>query len=142
MFNISLQTLILYEVFFILVVICVILLLVLIKQKKVIRELQEQFIALRKRMHHILSEIDYADIDNSANPKHGDQVGTYLHNTAQYALERFKKFVPDGIPSLNPSHDFGAKVAALRYLYIMAEAENRSKQNAPENWLLLEKKLI
>lgn len=141
MFNISLQTLILYEVIFVLVVICVILLLVLIKQKKVIRELQEQFIALRKRMHHILSKIDYADTDNSANPKHGDQVGTYLHNTAQYALERFKKFVPDGIPSLNPSHDFGAKVAALRYLYIMAEAENRSKQNAPENWLLLEKKL-
>lgn len=141
MFSASLQFIILFEVIFLLIVVCVTLLAILIKQKKVLRELQDQFEALRKRMRNILSQSDYADSGGLSNPKQGDPVGTYLHNTAQYALERFKKFVPDGIPSLTAKQDFGAKVAALRYIYIMAEAENRAKQNAPENWLLLEKKL-
>lgn len=140
MFDINLQTIIYYEIIFILVVLCAFMLLVLIKQKKIIQELREQFKALRKRVHHLLNEANHIATDVSTQ-KHGDPVDLYLHSVSQYALERFKKFVPDGIPSLNPASDFGAKVAALRYLYVMAEAENRAKQNAPENWLLLEKKL-
>lgn len=133
--------LILGEVIFLLLVCCTVLIFITIRLKKERDTLQEEYKELRKRTRHILNELNFAD--NNAIPEklHGDTVGIFLHSIAQYSVERFKKIVPGGMPTLSPDAPFSAKIAALRYLVAMAEAENRTKQNSPENWLVLEKKL-
>lgn len=134
-------TFILGEVIFILIVCCTFLTLITLKLKKERDTLEEEYKELRKRTRHILNELTFADNNTLPEKLHGDTVGIFLHSIAQYSIERFKKIVPGGIPSLSPEAPFSAKIAALRYLVAIAEAENRTKQNSPENWLVLEKKL-
>ena len=133
--------LILGEVIFLLLVCCTFLIFITIRLKKERDTLEEEYKELRKRTRHILSELNFADNNTIPEKLHGDTVGIFLHSIAQYSIERFKKIVPGGIPTLSPDTPFSAKIAALRYLVAMAEAENRTKQNSPENWLVLEKKL-
>lgn len=137
----NILVLVLGEVIFILLILCIFLLLITIKQRKNLHTLNEQYKELRKRTRHVMNEIEYGEINALPEPVRNDPVGIFLHSTSQYSIERYKKFMPAGIPSLSAESPYGAKVAALRYLYLMAEAENRAKQNSPENWLLLEKKL-
>jgi hypothetical protein len=134
-------TFILGEVIFILLVVCTFLALIAFKLKKERDELAEEYRELRKRTRHILNELSFSDSNGIPEKLHGDTVGIFLHSISQYSIERFKRFVPGGIPSLSPDAPFGAKVAALRYLIATAEAENRAKQNSPENWLVLEKRM-
>ncbi|WP_331346877.1 hypothetical protein [Cellvibrio sp. UBA7661] len=132
---------ILGEIIFILLVACIFLTFIAIKFKKRHDEIELEYKELRKRTRHILNELNFADQNFIPEKLHGDTVGIFLHSITQYSIERFKKFVPGGIPSLSADTPFGAKIAALRYLVASAEAENRTKQNSPENWLVLEKRL-
>jgi hypothetical protein len=134
-------TFILGEVIFLLFVCCTFFALITLKLKKERDTLSMEYKELRKRTRHILNELNFADNSGIPEKLHGDTVGIFLHSIAQYSIDRFKKFIPGGIPNLSPDAPFGAKVAALRYLLAMAEAENRTKQNSPENWLVLEKKM-
>ena len=134
-------TFILGEVIFLLLVCCLFLTFITLKLKKARDTLSMEYRELRKRTRHILNELSFADNNGIPEKLHGDTVGIFLHSIAQYSIDRFKKFVPGGIPSLSPDTPFEAKVASLRYLVAMAEAENRTKQNSPENWLVLEKKM-
>lgn len=111
------------------------------KLKKEHSRLENEYKELRKRTRHILNELNFTDSNELPEKLHGDTVGIFLHSLIQYSTERFKKFVPGGIPHLTPDVPFSAKIAALRYLCVMAEIENRDKQNNHENWLFLEKKL-
>ncbi len=140
MVEINTLSFILGEIIFVLVVLSTVLCLVSWKLKKALNEMQHQYKELRKRTRHILSELNFADNNDIPESLHGDTVGIFLHSIAQYSLDRFKKFAPGGVPVLSADLPFSAKVAALRYLYAMTEAENRIKQNTPENWQLLEKK--
>lgn len=132
---------ILGEVIFVLFVCCIFLALITLKLKKERDALAMEYKELRKRTRHILNELSFTDNNNIPEKLHGDTVGIFLHSIAQYSIDRFKKFIPGGIPSLSPDAPFGAKIAALRYLIAIAEAENRTKQNGPENWIVLEKKM-
>lgn len=132
---------ILGEVIFLLLVCCVFLTLITLKLKKERDALDYEYKELRKRTRHLLNELSFVDNNGIPETLHGDTVGIFLHSIAQYSIERFKKIVPGGIPTLSPDVPFSAKIAALRYLVAIAEAENRTKQNSPENWLVLEKKM-
>lgn len=134
-------TLIFAEVIFVLLVSCIFLTLITLKLKRERDALTMEYKELRKRTRHIINELNFSDDNDIPEKLHGDTVGIFLHSIAQYSIDRFKKFIPGGIPSLAPDAPFGAKVAALRYLMAIAEAENRTKQNSPENWLVLEKKM-
>lgn len=134
-------TLIFSEIIFVLLVCCIFLTLITLKLKKERDALAMEYKELRKRTRHIINELSFSNDNGIPEKLHGDTVGIFLHSIAQYSIDRFKKFIPGGIPSLAPDAPFGAKVAALRYLIAMAEAENRTKQNSPENWLVLEKKM-
>lgn len=134
-------TFILGELIFVLVVCCIFLILITLKLKKERDAISMEYKELRKRTRHIVNELNFTDNNSVPEKLHGDTVGIFLHSIAQYSMDRFKKFIPGGIPNLAPDAPFGAKVAALRYLIAMAEAENRAKQNSPENWLVLEQKM-
>jgi hypothetical protein len=129
------------EIIFVLLVCCIFLTSITLKLKKERDALAMEYRELRKRTRHIINELNFSDNMGIPEKLHGDTIGIFLHSIAQYSTERFKRFIPGGIPSLAPDAPFGAKVAALRYLVAVAEAENRTKQNSPENWLVLEKKM-
>lgn len=71
-----------------------------------------------------------------------DAVATYLANSKEAAQQRYQNITQSTVPRLAPEQPFNAKVAALRYLYIEAEARaHRKEQASGDAWVLLERQL-
>lgn len=140
--SISLTTIVLSELLFLLSLIIIFLWLALIKYRAKYQFALEEYRKLRQNAQVSRSpELLGLDLPSGSHPT-PDEVDIYLKNVNQESLAYFKKTSQRALPRLTPDLPFSAKVATLRYHYTKAEAEIRRESTINDgHWLLLEKKL-
>lgn len=133
--NISLSTIILGELVFVLLLLSAFLVRYIIQQKKIIGKLAEKFNAIKNGVHS-----DFYN-KNSTSPTH-PSIAEYFEKSIGDSLQRFQKFTASTQPQLNDDHPFSGRIAALRHIYLSAEQELFTERGITHaGWGTLERRL-
>lgn len=114
--DISLPTIVLGELVFLLILLSAFLVRHIAQQKKIIKKLIEKINAGKNDGH--------SDFYNkNAIPTNHPAIAEYFEKSLADSLQRFQKFTASTTPQFNDDHSFSGKIAALRHIYLSAEQE-------------------
>jgi CII-binding regulator of phage lambda lysogenization HflD len=133
--NISLSTIILGELVFVLLLLSAFLVRYIVQQKKIIGKLIEKLNTVKNDVH--------SDFYNKNNiPPTHPAITEYFEKSLGDSLQRFQKFTASTQPQLNEDHPFSGRVAALRHIYLSAEQELFAERGITHaGWGTLERRL-
>lgn len=138
--NLSLSTFVLGEI---ILVLCIALLFSLrynLKQKALLKRLLEKYREVKEDQKQAVS--DKASFYENKKTERQRTILEYLELSISDSIQRYEKDAASHIPRLDSNHSFTARVAALRYLYLMAEKEVFDERGVTHaGWGLFEKKL-
>lgn len=137
--SLTLTTIILGELVFLLSLGCALLGVLLLRE----RRHQKKIMAAYQRLRNtVRTERAQNRAPQPASPSEGDAVADYLLRVKDEARDRYRNITQTTLPRLTPEHPFNAKIAALRYLFSEAEERAYRKEKASgDAWVLLEKQL-
>lgn len=138
--SVTLTTIILGELIFLLSLACILLASLLVRQKRLYGKLLAAYRRARHAQDSAPPAAEAAGGAEQAPPT--DPVVDYLTQARDAASERYQTITQSRLPRLDPEQPFNAKVAALRYLYCEAELKAHRKANSGGDvWVTLEKQL-
>lgn len=138
--SLTLTSIILAEVAFVLLLGCAMLTYVLMRERREHQRLLRAYQRLRNTIRADRSAARAAS--EQAAEEVVDPVSEYFAQAQEDAHQRYRNITQTKLPRLAPEHPFNAKVAALRFMFCQAEARAYRKSLASGDvWVLLERQL-
>ncbi|WP_024460314.1 hypothetical protein [Marinimicrobium sp. LS-A18] len=136
--SLTLTTIILGELVFLLSLGCALLGVLLVRERRHQKKIMAAYQRLRNTVRTERAQNRAPPEESSA----GDAVADYLLRVKSEARDRYRNITQTNLPRLTPEHPFNAKIAALRFLFTEAEERAYRKEKASgDAWVLLEKQL-
>ncbi len=138
--SLTLTTIILGELVFLLALGCALLGFVLVRERRQQKKTMAAYQRLRDTVR--TERAQQREQQPTSEPAGGDAVAEYLLRVKDQAQERYRNITQTNLPRMAPEHPFNAKIAALRYLFCEAEERAYRKEKASgDPWVLMEKQL-